>query len=584
MISLFRKFLFNKSWKILTIIVLLQICQCTLNLFLPNFNADLINNGVIKGDLDYITNTGTIMVLFALAQVLTNVGAIYLATRITYRFGADTRRKLFSSILNLSMREVSALGPGSLVTRGTNDITQVQNTTFFLLTMIIGSPISFIGGVIMAYHEAPPLMPIIGGVVLTLIIIAVLFSRAVMPIFRNVQKTIDKLNTTIREQIGGVRVIRSFTRERDEVHRFEKINKKLLSLQLSAGHYMVVMWPLVWLVANLASVCVIWLGSYQVDNGSIQVGSLTAFLAYIMTVLFAVITSVMAFIMVPRAQVSAKRIDEVLKAKTDVVDSENPVEPTDDATNKTAKGEICFNNVTFRYPNAEDAVLQNISFNAKPGKTIAIIGSTGSGKSTISRLIARLFDPVEGEITFDGINLKDIPLDSLPKYIGVIPQKAFLFTGTIRSNLLFGNPYANDEQMWEALEIAQAADFVREKKGGLDEPVSQGGQNFSGGQRQRLSIARTIINRVAKVYVLDDPFSALDYATDKALRKALEPVIANATVFLITQRVSTVANADQIIVLNNGQVQGIGSHKELLKTCEVYREIVESQGYEKGGE
>ncbi|MDR1034061.1 MAG: ABC transporter ATP-binding protein/permease [Bifidobacteriaceae bacterium] len=569
MFRLYKKY-FKGHYAEIFIVFVAQCAQTAFNLMLPNYNASIINDGILKGDTDYIWAEGGWMLLLSGLQVATNIAVVYFGTKLAIRLGKMLRHDMFEHIMDLSMREISVLGPSSLTTRLTNDVLQVQNVTYFLFIMMISAPLSLIGGVFMAMRENIELSSTLLIAVPLLIIVAVIFVKQVDPLFRIMQKRIDKINEVVREQIAGTRVIRAFVREDSEKERFDKANTDIYDVSIKVGRRMSLIFPLVFVLINCTTLFIMYFGAGLIDTGNMQIGSLTAFLVYIMYIFMSLMMSSMMFIMLPRAMTSAKRAWEVLDTKQSVLEAENAVAV------KNPKGVIEFKDVTFKYPNAENPVLKNLNFTLTPGETTAIIGSTGSGKSTVARLIPRLFDVTEGKIEFDGVDIRDLKIADLNDVMGIVPQKAFLFSGTVRSNMLMSKADATDDEIWEALEIAQAADFVRESDGGLDAFVASGGANFSGGQKQRLAIARAVLRR-PKYFQFDDSFSALDYVTDKKLRNALQPLTKDASVLIVAQRVSSIRDAKQIIVLDDGVIRGIGTHSELLKDCDTYREIVDSQ-------
>ncbi len=569
LVSLLKEYLrpYRRS---VVIVLFLLLIQAIANLYLPNLNADLINNGVAKGDISYIWKVGAIMLGASALIMLASILLAYLSAKVAMAFGRDLRGGVFSAVETFSARELNQFGAPSLITRNTNDVQQVQMVLFMGLTMMVAAPITGIGAAIMALRTNVKLSALILVVVPIMALLIVTLLRRIVPLFRVMQVKIDRLNLVLREQIGGVRVIRAFVKTDFEEARFAETSGDLMQTTLSVTRTFAIMFPSLMLLLNLSSVAVIWFGAKLVDNGSMPIGNLTAFLAYIMQILFSVMMAVMMSLMIPRAAASAERIQEVLQTKSSVVDTTDPKIPAQ------RKGVIEFCDVEFRYPGAEVPVLAGVSFTAEPGKITAIVGSTGSGKSTLLNLIPRFIDVTEGTIKLDGIDVRQQSLEGIWSEIGLVPQRSFLFGGTIAENLRYGDEDATDEQLWAALEVAQAADFVRETPEGLEARVAQGGTNFSGGQRQRLSIARAIVKR-PQIYILDDSFSALDYTTDAKLRAALEKSASGATVLVVAQRVSTILNADQIIVLEEGRIVGVGTHRELMNDCATYREIVLSQ-------
>jgi len=552
------------------LVLTLLLIQSIANLYLPNLNADLINNGVAKGDVGYIWKVGAIMLGASALIMAASIWIAYLASRIAMSFGRDLRRGVFVAVEGFSARELNKFGAPSLITRNTNDVQQVQMVLFMGLTMMVAAPITGVGAVIMALRTNVKLSGLLLVVVPIMALMIYLLLRRIVPLFRVMQIKIDRIILVLREQINGIRVIRAFVKTKFEEERFEEVSIDLMKTSLSVTRTFAIMFPALNLILNLSSVAVIWFGAKLVDNGSMPIGNLTAFLAYIMQILGSVMMAVMMSLMIPRAAASAERIAEVLDTESSVVDTLNPKAPA------KRTGLLEFKNVEFRYPGAEQPVLSEITFTAKPGEVTAIVGSTGSGKSTLVNLIPRFIDVTDGSIELDGVDLRDQSLEGVWSEIGLVPQRAFLFGGTIADNLRYGDKDATDDELWQALETAQAKDFVEELPEKLEARVAQGGTNFSGGQRQRLSIARAIA-RKPKVYLLDDSFSALDYTTDAKLRTALEPEIARATVIVVAQRISTILNAAQIIVLDYGKIVGIGTHHELMKSCPTYKEIVLSQ-------
>lgn len=553
----------------LTLVLVLQLAQAIANLFLPSLNADIIDNGVITGDTGYILRTGGIMLAVTLGQVIATMVAVYFGANVAMALGRDLRAEVFAKVQSFSAREVGRFGAPSLITRTTNDVQQVQMVVMLSLTLLIAAPVMAVGGVVMALREDVQLSGLLLVVVPILLgFIAFVISR-MRPLFRSLQIKIDGINRILREQITGIRVIRAFVRDTHERERFDAGNADLRQVGLAVGRLMSLMFPFVMLVMNATSVGVLWFGGHRIDAGAMQIGALSAFLSYIMQILMAVLMSTMILMILPRAEVSAERITEVLSTDSSVVPPAVPV------TELEGRGHLELRGVSFGYPGAEEDVLHDISFTAEPGKTTAIIGSTGSGKTTLVNLVPRLADATGGQVLVDGIDVRDLAPQTLWTRIGLVPQKPFLFGGTVASNLRYGNAEASDDELWHALEIAQGAEFVREM-GGLDSEIAQGGSNVSGGQRQRLAIARALV-RKPEIYLFDDSFSALDYATDAALRRALVPETRESTVLVVAQRVSTIRHADRIIVLEDGRVVGSGTHTELMADNETYREIVLSQ-------
>ncbi|BDZ43731.1 multidrug ABC transporter ATP-binding protein [Paraoerskovia sediminicola] len=555
----------------ITLVLVLQLAQTLATLYLPSLNADIIDQGVSQGDTDYILRTGGVMLAISLGQVICAVVAVYFGAKAAMSFGRDVRRGFFTQVQTFSAQEVNKFGAPSLITRSTNDVQQVQMVVLMSFTIMIMAPIMLVGGIIMALQEDPALSLLLVVVVPVLVVVVGLIISRMVPYFRVMQKRIDRINQVMREQITGIRVIRAFVRERHEEERFEVANEALFDTSLRAGKLMALMFPTVMFVMNLSSVAVMWFGGRQIDSGDLQIGELTAFLSYIMYILMAVMMSTMMFVMVPRAAVAAERIHEVLDTESSVVEVDDPTPLPERPT-----GRLELVGAQFRYPGAEEPVLEDIDLVAEPGRTTAIIGSTGSGKTTLLNLVPRLFDVTAGSVRIDGIDIRELSGADLGSLIGLVPQKAFLFSGTVADNLRYGNPQATEAQMWEALEVAQARSFVESLDAGLEAPVSQGGSNFSGGQRQRLAIARAVI-RDPRIYLFDDSFSALDYATDAALRAALVPKTRDSAVIVVAQRVATIRSAEVIVVLEHGRVVGQGTHDDLLATNETYQEIVYSQ-------
>ena len=550
-------------------VVALQLVSTMANLYLPSLNADIIDKGVAKGDTGYILSTGGWMLVVTIAQIACSVAAVYFGARAAMAFGRDVRSAIFHKVGTFSAREVAQFGAPSLITRNTNDVQQVQMLVLMTCTMMIAAPIMCVGGIIMALRQDIGLSWLMVVCIPVLVVSIALIVVRMVPQFRAMQKRIDLVNRVLREQLSGIRVVRAFVRERDEAQRFAEANAALTETALQVGRLMVLIFPTVMLVLNASSIAVLWFGAGRVDSGQMQIGALTAFLMYLMLILTSVMMATFMAIMIPRAAVCADRIGEVLKTESSVVPPLNPVREV------RSRAELELRDVEFRYPGAAAPVLSDISFKATAGQTTAIIGSTGAGKSTIVSLVARLFDATSGTVLIDGVGVRDLDPEMLWNRIGLVPQKPYLFTGTVASNLRYGNPQATDDELWDALEIAQARDFV-EEMGGLEAPISQGGTSVSGGQRQRLSIARALV-RKPEIYLFDDSFSALDLTTDARLRAALHSRTAEATVIIVSQRVSTITDADQIIVLDDGAVVGLGRHHELLETCPTYVEIVQSQ-------
>jgi len=558
---------------VLLLIVVLQTVQTSAALTLPTINAKIIDNGVLPGDTHYIYRMGAVMLLFAFIQVTFSIAAVYYGGKVAMSFGRDLRRNLFHKVTDFSSREVGTFGAPSLITRITNDVQQVQMLVVMACTMAIAAPITMVVGVIMAIRQSIGLSIILVVAMPVAAVVLGIIVSMMVPAFRLMQERIDQVNRVLREQITGIRVVRAFVREPQEEKRFNEANQDLTDVSLRAGRLMASMFPTVNFLINASSVAVLWIGANQISAGKIEVGSLVAYLTYLVQILMSVVMATFMVSMIPRASVSADRIQEVL-------DTDVTVEPPADPVHEVlTPGTLEFRDVGFRYPGAEHAVLSDISFRTAPGETTAIIGSTGAGKSTLVNLILRLFDCTGGQVIVGGVDVRELDPDVLWSTIGLVPQRPYLFSGTVASNLQFGKPDATDDEMWEALEVAQASDFVR-AMGGLSARIEQGGTNVSGGQRQRLSIARALV-RKPDIYVFDDSFSALDLTTDARLRAALVPYTREAAVVIVAQRVSTIASADNILVLEDGAVIGSGTHDELIAGCPTYAEIVQSQIGEK---
>lgn len=551
-------------------VVLLQAVASVASLMLPNLNARIIDTGVANGDTTYIWHAGARMLAVGGAQAVAQCLAAVFGARLAMGIGRDIRAGLFDSVLNYSSQEVNHFGAPSLITRTTNDVQQVQQFLLMTCIMILGAPITMIGAIVMALREDMGLAWIVAVAVLVMVVLVGIIVSRMTPAFRKNQASIDRINQVVREQLSGIRVIRAFIRERRERKRFDVANQSLMLLGFKIGTFFSLLAPMVMVIMNASTVAVWWFGALRVDSGDMQVGQITAFMTYMIQMLMSVMMAAMMMIQLPRAQVCAGRIMEVLRTRSTVTPAAKPVRelPT--------TGSMDLINVEFSYPGAEAPVLHDINISLRPGTTTAVIGSTGSGKTTLANLVPRLYDVTGGSIKLDGVDLRKIDMDLMWSRIGLVPQKPYLFSGTVASNLRYGNPEATEDEMWAALRTAQAADFVEQMDGRLDAPIAQGGTNVSGGQRQRLSIARALIKK-PEIYVFDDAFSALDVATDARLRAALAAETQDAAVLIVAQRVSTIRDADQIIVLDSGHVVGRGTHAELLESCGTYQEIVSSQ-------
>jgi ATP-binding cassette subfamily B protein len=568
-IGLLRTFL-RPYRRPLALVVALLVVQALASLYLPELNGAIINNGVATGDTGYILSTGALMLGISLLVVAASIVAVYWGSKTGMAFGRDLRGAIFRKVESFSQAELNRFGTPSLITRNTNDVQQVQMVVLLGLNMMIIAPILAVGGIIMALRQDVPLAGILVVILPVMaLIVGTLMSRA-LPLFALMQVKVDRINQVTREALSGVRVIRAFVRTKHEEERFDVANEDLTATALRVNRMFAVMLPLLMAVFNLSSVAILWFGSIRVDSGQMPIGNLIAFLQYVMQILFAVMMAVFMFVMVPRAVVSSGRIQEVLRTHPAIADPDAPVAPP------PPTGRLELQDVEFRYPGAQDAVLHHISLVVEPGRTTAIVGSTGSGKTTLINLIPRFYDVTGGSLTIDGADVRTLRQDDVWARIGLVPQKAFLFTGTIASNLRFGKADATDDELWAALRVAQAETFVREMAEGLEAPVTQGGTNLSGGQRQRLAIARALVKR-PEIYVFDDSFSALDFKTDAQLRAALEREITEATIVIVAQRVGTIMGADRIVVLDGGTIVGMGTHHELMATCETYKEIVFSQ-------
>ena len=569
LIKLLRTYL-RRYKRELAIVVLLQLVQTAANLYLPSLNADIIDKGVMTGNTAYIWQKGGVMLAITVVQVAFAIAAVYFGARAAMAFGRDVRDGLFHRVTDYSAQEVEHFGAPSLITRITNDVTQVQILVVMTCTLLISAPIMIIGGVIMALREDVGLSSLLVVAVPVMVIAIGVIIAKMVPQFRKMQDRIDQVNQVLREQIVGIRVVRAFVREPEEQARFEVANEDLTEVSLKAGRLMAFMFPTVLLVLNVSSAAAVWLGSNRIADGDLQIGQLIAYLTYLALILTSVMMASFMGIMVPRASVCADRIIEVLDTPTSVLP------PIQAVTEMPSRGVLELRDVEFHYPGADEPVLTGINLTVRPGEMTAIIGSTGSGKTTLLNLVPRLFDATGGAVLVDGVDVRDLDPETLWRRVGLVPQRPYLFSGTIASNLRFADPEATDEDLWEALRIAQGEDFVRAMPDGLDSPINQGGTNVSGGQRQRLAIARALVRKPG-IYLFDDSFSALDLATDARLRAALFPHTRDAAVLVVAQRVSTIAHADQILVLEDGHEVGLGTHRELLETCPTYAEIVASQ-------
>jgi ATP-binding cassette, subfamily B, multidrug efflux pump len=573
LIKVLRNFL--KPYKVpIALVVLLQLVSTIATLYLPTLNADLIDNGVVNGDTGYIMRIGGVMLAVTLGQIFASIVAVYFGARTAMAAGRDMRSAIFRRVQSFSAREVGRFGAPSLITRTTNDVQQVQMLALMTFTLMVAAPIMCVGGVVLALRQDVPLSSLLLIIVPVLVIAVSLIIRRMRPLFRAMQVRIDKINRIMREQITGIRVIRAFVRDVPERERFGDANAELMTVGLGTGRLMSLMFPTVMIVINVSSIAVLWFGGHRIDSGQMQIGALTAFLSYLLQILMAVMMATFMFVMVPRAEVCAERIQEVLDTDSSVVP------PVHGVTSVTRHGELDIRSASFQYPGAQEPVLRGVDLIARPGQITAVIGSTGAGKTTLLNLIPRLFDATGGAVLVDGVDVRELDGALLARTVGLVPQRPYLFSGTVASNLRYGNPNATDDQLWRALEVAQARDFVSEMDQGLDAPIAQGGTNVSGGQRQRLAIARMLVAK-PEIYLFDDSFSALDYATDAALRAALAHETSDATVVIVAQRVSTIRDADRIVVLNEGLVVGTGTHAELMDGNETYREIVLSQLTEK---
>lgn len=560
-------------WQI-GMVIILTLAGILLELLLPTLMANIVDKGIVNGDIPYIIRTGIWMIVAALAAVLITIGVSYFASKTALGFARDVRRNLFTHVEGFSLQAFEKVGPSSLITRSTNDVKIVQDVLNMVLRMMTRAPLMLVGGIILAVTRDAKLSLVFLGALPILALLIFIISRKAIPLFVSLQKKTDRLNLIVRENLNGIRVVRAFNKVDFEKKRFNIANEDFRDTGIKVNQIMAVLFPIMMIVMNFTNIAIVWFGAIRIDEGAMQVGNLMAFLQYAMMILFALVMMSMGLIMIPRAQASVNRINEVLKIENEVLDPQNPKE-------SESHGYVEFQNVTFRYAGAEKPVLENITFTAKPGETTAIIGSTGAGKSTLLKLIPRFYDVEEGKVLIDGVDVRDYTQEALRRKIGYVPQKASLFSGTIADNLRFGKDDANEDEMKESLEIAQA-EFVHQLEDGLASKVEQGGVNFSGGQKQRLSIARALI-RKPEIYLFDDSFSALDYKTDAKLRSALANVTKESTIIMVAQRISTVTHADRIIVLNEGKIAGIGTHQELLASNKIYQEIASSQGMEVEG-
>ncbi|MCR2813467.1 ABC transporter ATP-binding protein/permease [Microbacterium sp. zg.Y1090] len=557
-------------WPLIVAVVVFQLAQSVASLLLPTLNADIIDDGVVTGDVDVIWSLGGVMLVVSAVQIACAIIAVWFGSRLATSVGRDLRSDLFHRVVAFSQREVGRFGAPSLITRNTNDVQQVQMLVQVSATLMISAPMLAIGGIIMAIRQDVGLSWLMAVSVPLLLIIVGLIVVRMVPAFTLMQQRIDRVNLIMREQLTGIRVIRAFVRERQERERFRAASQDVTDTALRAGNLMALMFPAVMLVMNLSSIAVIWFGAGQVQDAGVEIGTLFAFLNYMMQILMGVMMATFMFVMIPRAAVCAQRIGEVLHTPASVTAPDAP------AAAPRPAGRVRFSHVDFAYPGADEAVLHDLSFDVEPGTVTAVIGSTGSGKTTLVGLVPRLFDVTAGSVSVDGVDVREYDPDELWQRIGLVPQKAFLFSGTVASNLRYGNAEATDQELWEALDIAQARDFVEAMPGGLEAAIAQGGTNVSGGQRQRLAIARALVKN-PRIQIFDDSFSALDLQTDAALRRALDERLPGTTRLVVAQRVSTIQGADQIIVLEHGRIVGVGRHDELLEDCETYREIVASQ-------
>jgi ATP-binding cassette subfamily B multidrug efflux pump len=561
-------------WKSISVIVVLLLMQAIANLYLPTLNADIINNGVLKGDTGYIGTFGAYMLIVALLQTACSITATYIGAKAAMAFGRDVRSAFFRKVETFSQGEINRFGTPSLITRNTNDVQQVQMMVTLGLSLMIFAPMMGIGGIIMALRQDTRLSLTLVVILPVMVVVLGAIIRRAVPLFRSMQKKLDRINQVMRETLTGVRVIRAFARSEYEERRFEEANQDLTGVGLKVMRLFAIMFPALFAILNFSTIGILYFGALRVDAGGMQIGNLIAFIMYVMQILFAVLMATMLSSFIPRAAASASRIQEVLEVVPAISDGVGRA--PEGGLEGMAKGLVEFKDVEFRYPGAEDPVLSSITFTARPGQTTAIVGSTGSGKSTLISLIPRLYDITAGSITIDGQDIREMKQGDLWRHMGFVPQKAFLFSGTVADNLRYGDEEATDEELWHALSIAQGKEFVEAMPEQLNEPVMQGGTNVSGGQRQRLAIARALVKK-ADIYIFDDSFSALDFKTDSMLRASLKREVGGATVLVVAQRVSTIMHADQIVVLDEGTIAGLGTHEELMRSCETYQEIVYSQ-------
>jgi ATP-binding cassette subfamily B protein len=569
LIALLREYL-RPYRRLLLAVVTLQLGSTLATLYLPTLNADLIDRGIVRGDTGHIVRVGGVMLAVTVVQVLTNISGVYVGAKVAMAVGRDLRAGVFGRVQSFSGEEIARFGAPSLITRTTNDAGQVQAFLLLAFTMAVPAPVSAVGGIALALHQDVPLSSVLLVVLPALVLSVTLIIRAMRPLFRGMQTGIDSVNRILREQITGVRVIRAFVRDEHETARFDLANTDLRTVALGVGRLLALMFPIVLFIVNAASVSVLWFGGHRIENGTMQLGALTAFISYLMQILFAVMMATFTLAQMPRAEVCAERITEVLRTEGTVAP------PLEGISAMPEPGALELRGVDFRFPGAEQAVLRAVNLTAVRGGVTAIVGGTGSGKSTLCTLLPRLVDPSAGAVLIGGVDARELTPAALAGAVGYVPQRPYLFSGTVATNLAFGRPQATEDEMWAALETAQAADFVRAMPEQLASPIAQGGSNVSGGQRQRLAIARALIAR-PDLYVFDDAFSALDNATDAALRAALVPWTAGATVLIVAQRVGTIRSADRIVVLDGGEVVGTGTHSELMDGCPTYAEIVLSQ-------